>query len=90
VAKLHGLSLTIDSSYPGSCVTLERDQPAAIPAGSGGPVVSGGADRLEPAEQAERTAGVMSVRAERGGQLDSAAGVPSDPAGKADRKAAVG
>jgi signal transduction histidine kinase len=32
VAKLHGLSLTIDSSYPGSCVTLERDQPSQVPA----------------------------------------------------------
>jgi signal transduction histidine kinase len=31
VAKLHGLSLTIDSSYPGSCVTLERDQPVQVP-----------------------------------------------------------
>jgi signal transduction histidine kinase len=30
VAKLHGLSLTIDSSYPGSCVTLERDQPSQM------------------------------------------------------------
>ena len=30
VAKLHGLSLTIDSSYPGSCVTLERDQPSQV------------------------------------------------------------
>jgi signal transduction histidine kinase len=33
VAKLHGLTLTIDSSYPGSCVTLERDQPVQIPFG---------------------------------------------------------
>jgi signal transduction histidine kinase len=30
VAKLHGLTLTIDSSYPGSCVTLERDQPGQV------------------------------------------------------------
>ena len=30
VAKLHGLSLVIDSSYPGSCVTLERDQPSQV------------------------------------------------------------
>jgi signal transduction histidine kinase len=34
VAKLHGLSLTIDSSYPGSCVTLERDAPAQGAAGT--------------------------------------------------------
>ena len=26
VAKLHGLTLTFDSAYPGSCVTLEREQ----------------------------------------------------------------
>jgi len=45
VAKLHGLSLTIDSSYPGSCVTLERDQPALLPAGAG-------LDRVEHAEVA--------------------------------------
>ncbi len=32
VAKLHGLSLTIDSSYPGSCVTLEREQLGQVPA----------------------------------------------------------
>jgi signal transduction histidine kinase len=31
VAKLHGLTLTIDSSYPGSCVTLDREQPAQLP-----------------------------------------------------------
>ena len=31
VAKLHGLTLTIDSSYPGSCVTLEREQPGQLP-----------------------------------------------------------
>jgi signal transduction histidine kinase len=31
VAKLHGLTLTIDSSYPGSCVTLERDQTVQVP-----------------------------------------------------------
>jgi signal transduction histidine kinase len=37
VAKLHGLSLTIDSSYPGSCVTLERDAPASP--GIGGPAL---------------------------------------------------
>jgi signal transduction histidine kinase len=30
VAKLHGLSLTIDPSYPGLCVTLEREQPAQL------------------------------------------------------------
>jgi signal transduction histidine kinase len=30
VAKLHGLSLSIDSSYPGSCVKLERDQPVLV------------------------------------------------------------
>ncbi|HEY6924567.1 MAG TPA: sensor histidine kinase, partial [Steroidobacteraceae bacterium] len=30
VAKLHGLSLLIDSSYPGSCVTLERDAPPQV------------------------------------------------------------
>jgi K+-sensing histidine kinase KdpD len=30
VAKLHGLSLTIDSSYPGSCVTLEREAPSQV------------------------------------------------------------
>jgi signal transduction histidine kinase len=40
VAKLHGLTLSIDSSYPGACVTLERDPPvqalppAAAPAGA--------------------------------------------------------
>jgi signal transduction histidine kinase len=49
VAKLHGLSLTIDSSYPGSCVTLERDAPAQ---GVGGtlpaPVAAG--ERVRPAE----------------------------------------
>ncbi len=32
VAKLHGLTLSIASSYPGSCVTLERDQPVQVPA----------------------------------------------------------
>ena len=53
VAKLHGLSLTIDSSYPGSCVTLERDQPAVIPvgagaAGSGGGTASGGGQPEQP------------------------------------------
>jgi signal transduction histidine kinase len=31
VAKLHGLTLTIDSSFPGSCVTLERDAPTHVP-----------------------------------------------------------
>jgi signal transduction histidine kinase len=43
VAKLHGLSLRIDSSFPGSCVTLERDAPVQVPlplvptAGAAGP-----------------------------------------------------
>ena len=56
VAKLHGLTLTIDSSYPGSCVTLERDQPALIPVGAvAGPAVSG--ERAEP-EVATVTSGV--------------------------------
>ena len=31
VAKLHGLTLAIDSSFPGSCVTLERDAPTHVP-----------------------------------------------------------
>ncbi len=26
IAKLHGLTLTFDPAYPGSCVTLEREQ----------------------------------------------------------------
>jgi signal transduction histidine kinase len=51
VAKLHGLSLTIDSSYPGSCVTLERDQPALVPGGTAGGGASGDAERLEKAER---------------------------------------
>ena len=37
VAKLHGLTLIINSSYPGSCVTLERDAPASQ--GIGGPAL---------------------------------------------------
>jgi hypothetical protein len=50
VAKLHGLSLTIDSSYPGSCVTLERDQPAQVPVGAvPGPVAPGERTEPEPA-----------------------------------------
>jgi signal transduction histidine kinase len=50
VAKLHGLSLTIDSSYPGSCVTLERDAPVQ---GSGGslPAPLGVAKRPASEEQ---------------------------------------
>jgi Histidine kinase-, DNA gyrase B-, and HSP90-like ATPase len=55
VAKLHGLSLTIDSSYPGSCVTLERDQPASIPVGAG---TAGG----QP-EQPESPLGIPSLTA---------------------------
>ena len=56
VAKLHGLALTIDSSDPGSCVTLERDQPALIPVGTvAGPVVPG--ERAEQ-EAAAVTSGV--------------------------------
>ena len=31
VAKLHDLRLTIDAAYPGSCVTLEREQSAEPP-----------------------------------------------------------
>lgn len=56
VAKLHGLTLTIDSSYPGSCVTLERDalgqatvggiSPASVPV----QVVSPGRGRPKEAE----------------------------------------
>ena len=45
VAKLHGLTLIINSSYPGSCVTLERDAPASQ--GIGGPA-------LPPAAPGER------------------------------------
>ena len=42
VAKLHGLSLTIDSAYPGSCVTLEREQPAQVPVGAAdSPAIAG-------------------------------------------------
>jgi signal transduction histidine kinase len=45
VAKLHGLSLTIDSSYPGSCVTLERDAPPQVmPSPSPAPAVTGAAN----------------------------------------------
>lgn len=47
VAKLHGLSLTIDSSYPGSCVTLERDQPGQMPALTG-PATGAREQRPEP------------------------------------------
>lgn len=53
VAKLHGLTLSIDSSYPGSCVTLERDQPMYVSA----PVPSGGA-----IERAEAEARAVSSR----------------------------
>jgi signal transduction histidine kinase len=57
VAKLHGLSLTIDSSYPGSCVTLERDQPATIPVGAGGAAAPSGArERQGQTEQPEHAA----------------------------------
>jgi signal transduction histidine kinase len=54
VAKLHGLTLTIDSSYPGSCVTLERDQPALIP------VVGAVAAPVVPGERAEPEVAAMS------------------------------
>lgn len=52
VAKLHGLSLTIDSSYPGSCVTLEREQQGgqvpALPApASAPPAQTGTRERAE-------------------------------------------
>ncbi len=46
VAKLHGLTLTIDSSYPGSCVTLEKDQPQI---GIGGPIAPSLAAASRPA-----------------------------------------
>lgn len=40
VAKLHGLTLSIDSSYPGSCVKLERDQPAPVLAATATPAAA--------------------------------------------------
>jgi K+-sensing histidine kinase KdpD len=52
VAKLHGLTLTIDSSYPGSCVTLERDAPAlATTGGSPSPAAAAG-ERMATQERA--------------------------------------
>jgi hypothetical protein len=48
VAKLHGLSLTIDSSYPGSCVTLERDQPVQVAVGASLPSPTVAAGRVDP------------------------------------------
>jgi len=45
VAKLHGLNLTIDSSHPGSRVTLERDAPASQ--GIGGSLPSPAAGERE-------------------------------------------
>ena len=49
VAKLHGLSLIIDSSYPGSCVTLERDQPAqVVSVGAALPSPMSAAGRVDP------------------------------------------
>jgi hypothetical protein len=76
VAKLHGLSLTIDSSYPGSCVTLERDQPSVIPVGSGA-ATSGGppaGDTLAPAggSLADRSVAGRSVTG--GGAMASSSG----------------
>jgi signal transduction histidine kinase len=53
VAKLHGLTLMIDSSYPGSCVTLERDQPVQIPAGTAAPAAI-------PGERAEQEVPALS------------------------------
>ena len=50
VAKLHGLNLIIDSSYPGSCVTLERDSPAAQGIGGPPPVVVGERERMTSEE----------------------------------------
>jgi signal transduction histidine kinase len=45
VAKLHGLTLSIDSSYPGSCVTLARDQPVQVPVAGTAP--AGALERAE-------------------------------------------
>jgi signal transduction histidine kinase len=50
VAKLHGLTLIIDSSYPGSSVTLERDSPAAQGIGAPPPVVVGERERMTSEE----------------------------------------
>ena len=52
VAKLHGLSLTIDSSYPGSCVTLERDQPVQVSVGASLPSPMIAPERVDPAVHA--------------------------------------
>ena len=59
VAKLHGLTLSIDSSFPGSCVTLERDSPLHVPLAA--PSVPGNAAR----DEAEaRAVAVMRQQAE--------------------------
>jgi signal transduction histidine kinase len=60
VAKLHGLSLTIDSSYPGSCVTLERDQPAQVMVG---PVAPAALPAVIEGERSESEATAVSSRA---------------------------
>ena len=54
VAKLHGLSLTIDSSYPGSSVTLERDAPASQGIGGSAlpPTVVGEREQMTSEEHA--------------------------------------
>jgi len=53
VAKLHGLTLSIDSSFPGSCVTLERDSPLHVPLAA--PSVPGNAARDEAEARAVST-----------------------------------
>ena len=45
VAKLHGLTLAFDSAYPGSCVTLEREQSVQSSVSASSPT-SG--ERIEP------------------------------------------